>query len=91
MENKYKKEFIKAMILNNEFIRAKLNVILVVCEIDPTDKQLSEFIDNQIEKGIEKYGQTIIDCQHESYNWDSMMLEEIVDLFCYFLKKEKVF
>lgn len=42
-----------------------------------------ETVDKQFGKGISKYGQTLDNCSNHAYEWNTMILEEIVDALAY--------
>lgn len=56
------------------------------------DKILNDIetrIDNQINKGVEKYGHSLDDCPHDKYDWLVMLNEELVDGLQYANKEIK--
>lgn len=57
--------------------------------IDVDDLKIKEVVVKQTEKGIKKYGQTIIECPQNVFNWEEMILEEIIDAVIYKLKRDK--
>ena len=65
----------------NKFYKNKLKLIWrIIC------LAYSEFIPTyltQRNKGYQKYGCYIENCDHSKYNWDKMALEEIVDALVY--------
>ena len=45
-------------------------------------------VDEQVAKVLLKYGQYLDDCPNNKYNWEVMMLEELIDYFNYKLKNK---
>ena len=45
-----------------------------------------KIVEKQEQKGIAKYGHTIDDCPNDAYDWQVMMLEEMVDFMVYYRK-----
>ena len=48
---------------------------------------INRVLDKQNEKGMETYGQTLDDCPDESYDWNVMAIEELVDGIQYLAKE----
>lgn len=44
---------------------------------------IEEHIDKQNAKGMANYGQTLDDCPVEDYNWQNMIIEELIDALQY--------
>lgn len=40
-------------------------------------------LNSQCEKGFNKYGHSLDDCPPESYDWRSMLIEEMIDALQY--------
>lgn len=45
--------------------------------------KIGKQIDNQIDKGVAKYGQTLDECPTDSYDWQQMINEELIDALQY--------
>ena len=58
------------------------------------DGVIKKVRDQQKEKGLRTYNQTLDDCPDEDYNWLGMAIEELVDCVSYlskeFLRIEKI-
>lgn len=50
---------------------------------------LKKQLENQINKGVEKYGHTLDDCPIGSFRWYEMLNEELVDALQYSMKESK--
>lgn len=48
---------------------------------------INRVLDKQNEKGMATYGQTLDDCPDESYDWNVMAIEELVDGIQYLAKE----
>ncbi len=44
---------------------------------------ISNLIDKQNAKGLKKYGQSIDDCPPRDYDWQNMIIEELIDALQY--------
>lgn len=44
-------------------------------------------LDSQNEKGMKNYGQTLDECDPNSFDWQTMQIEEIVDAYQYAIKE----
>lgn len=51
------------------------------------DEVIQEVRDQQKEKGLRTYNQTLDDCPDEEYNWLRMAIEELVDGISYLSKE----
>lgn len=51
------------------------------------DEVIQEVRDQQKEKGLRTYNQTLDDCPDEEYNWMRMAIEELVDGISYLSKE----
>lgn len=51
---------------------------------------LEEQIENQLNKGYSKYHQTLDDCPDEAYDWNSMLIEELLDGIQYLVKQNGI-
>ncbi|MGG1481441.1 hypothetical protein ABE402_11110 [Bacillus smithii] len=51
---------------------------------------LEEQIENQLNKGYSKYHQTLDDCPDEAYDWNSMLIEELIDGIQYLVKQNGI-
>ncbi|MGG4011439.1 hypothetical protein [Bacillus smithii] len=51
---------------------------------------LEEQIENQLNKGYSKYHRTLDDCPDEAYDWDSMLIEELLDGIQYLVKQNGI-
>ena len=50
---------------------------------------IDRVLDKQNAKGMATYGQTLDDCPDESYDWNVMAIEELVDAIQYLAKENK--
>lgn len=50
---------------------------------------ISDNIDSQTRKGIKKYGQSIDDVSYTDYDWQVMLIEELIDGIQYVVKDNK--
>ena len=44
---------------------------------------ISNHIDKQTEKGMSTYGQSLDDCHIDKYDWQNMIIEELIDALQY--------
>lgn len=44
----------------------------------------------RISKGFETYGQTLDDCPDDAYDWDQMLIEELLDGLQYMAKENAI-
>lgn len=56
-------------------------------EYTEIEKKILAILDNQYQKGLTTYGQTLVDCPDEDYEWNTMALEELVDAISYQVKE----
>lgn len=59
----------------------KLKLILKIIFLDKKDYERVYL--HQRVKGIQKYGKPLEECKLRDYNWELMLLEEIIDAFQY--------
>ncbi len=50
-------------------------------------KKINEWLDERDEKGVETYGQTLTECPDDAYNWNVMIMEELLDGIQYAAKE----
>ncbi len=50
---------------------------------------IEQHIEAQNEKGVKNYGQTLDDCPVDDYNWQTMIIEELIDALQYQQKEIK--
>lgn len=50
---------------------------------------VSDLIDNQTDKGIKTYGQSLDDCPYDKHDWQNMIIEELIDALQYQQKQIK--
>lgn len=50
---------------------------------------IEEHIDEQNAKGVANYGQTLDDCPVDAYDWQQMVIEEMIDALQYQQKEIK--
>ncbi|MED4885041.1 hypothetical protein [Bacillus smithii] len=51
---------------------------------------LKERLEIQLNKGYSKYHQTLDECPDEAYDWDSMLIEELIDGIQYLVKQNRI-
>jgi predicted transcriptional regulator len=51
---------------------------------------LEERIKTQLNKGYSKYNQTLDECSDEAYDWNGMLIEELIDGIQYLVKQNGV-
>jgi hypothetical protein len=51
------------------------------------EKRILSILDKQFTKGMKTYGQTLVDCPDEDYDWNIMTMEELVDALSYQVKE----
>lgn len=68
---------------------SKLIEVAKIFDVELSEKQIIEIAKKQTAKGIATYGQTIIECNSNSYDWGVMFAEELIDMFLYSLKHNK--
>lgn len=51
---------------------------------------LKERVEVQLNKGYSKYHQTLDECPDEAYDWDSMLIEELIDGIQYLVKQNGI-
>lgn len=50
---------------------------------DELINRISRNIDKQTNKGVKKYGHTLDDCPYGAFDWDIMLVEELIDALQY--------
>lgn len=50
---------------------------------------ISNVVDSQDQKGMEKYGKTIDQAHDHNYDWQMMAIEELVDAMKYMVKENE--
>ncbi|MBZ5203217.1 hypothetical protein HU147_18600 [Planomicrobium chinense] len=50
---------------------------------------IEQHINEQNAKGLKNYGQTLDECPVEDYNWQNMIIEELIDALQYQQKEIK--
>jgi len=51
---------------------------------------IAKNINDRIWKGYETYGQTLDDCPDDAYDWDQMIIEELLDGLQYMTKENAI-
>lgn len=51
---------------------------------------LKERVEVQLNKGYSKYHQTLDQCPDEAYDWNSMLIEELIDGIQYLVKQNRI-
>jgi len=65
----------------------KIKLILLLFGINISRSTFRHLERKQCNKGLEKYGHNLKDCDFNKYNWRTMLIEEIIDAFYYSMKK----
>lgn len=52
-------------------------------------EEIIKILDKQNKKGMDTYGQTLDECPDDAYDWQQMMIEELVDALQYQIKENK--
>lgn len=69
-------------------IRDGINQLLDKKNISGEQRKIIEQgLDQQNEKGLINYGQTLDDCPDDDYDWNQMALEEVLDALQYKVKE----
>lgn len=68
----------------------KARLICLILGIKFNRKQYNKIVQEQINKGYEKYKRTILECPVDAYSWNIMALEEVVDALYYSNKNEQI-
>lgn len=51
---------------------------------------IAKNLNDRIWKGYETYGQTLDDCPDDAYDWDQMLIEELLDGLQYMAKENAI-
>ena len=70
-----------------KYWKAKLICLFLGIKIDR--KIFGDIEYKQYQKGLEKYGKSLADCDFYDYSWSEMAIEEIIDLLMYADKLHK--
>jgi len=70
----------KLVVTIAESLFAKLPISYFVRDVD-----FNKVYDEQVAKGVVKYGHTLKDCPINKYDWETMMCEELIDAAQYYL------
>lgn len=69
-------------------IRDGINQLLDMKNISGEQRKIiDQGLDQQNEKGLINYGQTLDDCPDDDYDWNQMTLEELLDALQYQVKQ----
>lgn len=86
--NEYHSKVNKVWNLFTKFRLLKIRLLLFLFGIKISKSKFTWLIFKQVEKGYQKYGQTIIECDKNKYDWNIMACEEIIDFYLYSLKNK---